>query len=555
MIKRKSVLRSVCAGVAVLAVTLAGCSGAPPTPAGQGQPGGKNPILQVYRGASGQFVENYNPFSPTVLNDVNGLIYEALFYFNDQAPLGTAPVPVLGKTYEFDPTGKILSVTLQDGVKWSDGTPFTAKDVVYTFDTIRKNPSLDRTGNAPVAKATGDNQVTLTFAKPSFSDGPSILGTSIVPEHTFSKMKDVATDTNKDPVGTGPMTVDTFSAQSYLFKKSDTFRAAADVVPPGLRYFSLSGNEAATNKLIAGELDWAGIFIPDIEKVLKPFPDLKIQSTAFQPTVLTTCSNAKLGCKGPQTSPAVRQAMSAAINREQVTQLAWFGRGKPVSPTFALPDRDEQFQDPKYPALPLEPDVAKAKSLLEADGWSLGGDGIYAKDGKRLSMDVIVTSGYTDYISALDIMKQQLVEAGIEINAQQRANAEIISARGLGKFQVAIAGLGQGPVGDPYYLYASNFDSKNTEPVGKSQNPYGNVSKFSNPEVDAAIAAAGATEDIAVKKEQYFKIQSIIVPDLPYIPMLNNESFGEYSEASYTNWKILNGAGGIEQTVLGLKAK
>lgn len=551
MILRKSAVRAWCAGVAVLAVSLAGCSGgAPPTPAGQGGGGG---ILQVYRGASGQFVENYNPFSPTVLGDVNGLIYERLFFFDNNAALGTPPVPELGKTYQFDKSGKVMTVTLQSGIKWSDGQHFTAKDVAYTFNTMRKNKSLDTTGNTPAAKATSDTEVTLTFDSPGFADAPTILGSPIVPEHIFSKMKDVTTDPNKNPVGTGPMKLDTFTSQSYQFKKSDSFRTASQVGAPGLRYFSLSGNEAATNKLVAGQLDWAGIAIPNVDKVLKPHPDLHLQPTTDQQVDLTTCSNAKLGCSGPQTDPAVRQAMAAAIDRSQINQLAYYGRGVPISPTYGLPTRDAKLIDPQFPAEPMQPDVAKAKSLLQANGWSLGSDGIYAKAGKRLSMNVIVTSGYTDYISALDIMKQQFQKAGIEIKPQQQANAEIISDRALGKFQVAIDGIFQGPVGDPYYIYKNNFDSSGVQPVGKSQNPYGNVAKFSNPEVDAAIKAAGATQDVAVKAEQYKKIQALIVPDLPYIPVINNKGFAVYSDANYTGWKLYNN--GVEETLLQLKAK
>lgn len=553
MISRKPVFFAVCSGVAVIGLSLAACSGgSTPTAAGQGGTGGVGSILQAYKGASGQFVENFNPLSPTQLADVNGLIYERLFFFDNTASLGTAPAPELGKSYELDKSGKVLTVQLQDGIKWSDGQPFTAKDVAYTFNLIRRTPALNR-GNTPAGKATSDTSVTLTFDTPAVADVPSLLSSPIVPEHIFSKMKNVTTDGNKNPVGTGPMKLDSFTAQSYLFTKSDTFRAADKLAPKGVRYFSLSGNEPATNKLIAGDLDWASIFIPDVDKVLKPFPNLHTQTTALQPTVLATCSNAKLGCTGPQTDPAVRQAMAAAIDRDQIKKLAYYGRGEAVSATFGLPERDKQFIDPQFQPEPMHPDVAKAKSLLETAGWSMDSDGIYAKDGKRLSMTAIVTSGYTDYIAALDVMKANLARAGIELKPQQAANPEVISALGLGKFQVAISGMGQGPVGDPYYLYANNFNSNNTAKVGTSQNPYGNVAKFSDPAVDAAIKAAGATQDVAAKAEQFKKIQAIIVKNLPYIPMLNTETFGEYSEANYSGWKLYNG--GFEQTLLGLRAK
>ena len=596
-------MRAIWAGTAVLALTLAGCSSTPPTPTtqGSGNAGGnaaggvsvtadtngggatsggtetsngggssasgdssstsggggtvaQGAILQVYRGASGQFVENYNPLSPTVLSDVDGLIYERLFYFDNLAPLGTPPTPELGKSYKIDSTGKIITVELRDGVKWSDGQPFSAKDVVYTFNAIQKNPALNTSGTTASAKATGDSTVTLTFDKPVYADAPNILMKAVVPEHIFSKMKDIATDPNKNPVGTGPMKLDSFTAQSYSFAKSPTFRDADKVPAPGIRFYSLSGNEAATNKLLAGQLDWTNTYIPDVEKVLKAAPDVHIQNTTTQQVVFTTCSNAKLGCTGPQTDPAVRQAMAAAIDRDQVNKLAYYGRGIPISPTFALAERDKKLIDPKFGFYPMQADVGKAKSIMEAAGWKLGSDGIYAKNGQRASMEVIVTAGYTDYISALDVMKPQLQKAGIEITPQQKANAEILNERGLGKFQVAIDSNFQGPVGDPYYIYNGSFSSATVKPVGTSQNPYGNVSKFSDPTVDAAIVAAGQTNDIAEKAKQYAKIQDVIVPSLPYVPVINNQGFAEYSEANYTGWKLY-AAGGAEQTLMQLKAK
>jgi len=537
--------------VAVLALSLTGCA------SGNGDAsddGADAPILQVYRGASGQFVENYNPLSPTVLKDVDGLIYERLFFFDNLQPLGTDPTPELGKSYEVSEDGTVVTVQLQEGIEWSDGEAFTAEDVAFTMNTTRENEAFDRTGNAPKAEATSDTEVVLTFDAPSFGTIPAILGSPIVPEHIFSKMADIATDTNLDPVGTGPMTLGEFTAQSYTYDKSDTFRDADKIVPPGVRYYSLSGNEAATNKLLAGELDWANINVPDVEAVIKPTPELNVADTTNQQVMLTTCSNAELGCTGPQTSSAVRQAMAAAMDRDQINKLAYFGRGVPISPTFGVVPRDNDLIDDQFETMPMQADVPKAKSLLEADGWKLGSDGIYAKDGERLSMDVIVTSGYTDYIAALDVMKQQFKEAGIEIIPQQLANAEVTSSRGLGKFQVAIDSIFDGPVADPYYIYSNSFNSVNVTPAGEAGNPYGNTSKFSNPEVDAAIEAAGASQEVAEKAKQYAIIQEIIAEEMPYVPIINNKGFSMYNDSVYTDWAIY-AAGGAEQTLLQLKLK
>lgn len=524
MISKKRMSATVAAAVAV-ALTIAGCSG------GSSGSGSSGPTLAVYNGGSGTFTKNFNPFSPTVLSNVTGMIYEPLFFFNGLAPLGEKAKPVLGKSYKWNDDGTQLTVTTRSGITWSDGKPFSAKDVAFTMNLIRDTPAINTTGNAPSAKATGDDTVTMTFDAPSFTVGPNILGlTYIVPEHIWRSKKDPAKDVNANPIGTGPMKVADFTSQSYLLTKSAKYRDASKVQIGGLRLYSLSGNEAATNKLLARQLDWAGIFVPDVKKVLGGKPNLAYTVYGSQQVVLDTCSNAALGCSGPQTDPVVRQAMSAALDRDQVNKLAYYGNAGPLNATFALSGRDDQFiaSDLKEPA-PMSPDVAQAKKLLEGGGWAAGPDGIYAKGGQRLSMKVLVTSGYTDYIAALQAIQQQFKAAGIELDVQQVANQEKISSTGLGKFQLAIDGIFQGPVADPYYVYDKYFNSANTARVGEQANPYGNYVRYSNPTVDQQIAVAAGTEDNAVKAKAYAVIQAQIVKDLPYIPVINNRTFAEYS--------------------------
>ncbi|WP_156250228.1 ABC transporter substrate-binding protein [Pseudactinotalea terrae] len=535
MIFSKRVARLLGAASLTAVLAVSACTGSGQE-TGDDDTAGEGVILQAYGGASGQFVENYNPLSPTVLEAIRGMVYESLFYFNPLQPLSAKPEPLLGESYVVNEDGTVVDVTIKTGVTWSDGEPFTAEDVAFTYNTVRDNPELNTTGNGPAAEVTGENTVRLSFDRPAFPDVPNVLAVSIVPEHIFSEMENVVIDPNLEPVGTGPMVLGEFTAQSYLLEKNDSYRNAEDVAVPGVRYFSLSGNQAATDKLLAGELDMAGIAIPDVETVLAPYEDLHILTTTFQQVVLTTCSDEEMGCEGPQTDPTVRQAMALAIDREQINQLAYYGRGLEISPTFGVVGRDDEQISDEFPPMSMEPDVAGAKELLEDAGWELGSDGVYAKDGERLSFDVIVTSGYTDYISTLDILKQQLAEAGIEINPQQQANAEILSARSQGNFQVAIDGIFGGPTADLYYIYNNNFSSAQAAPVGENGNPYGNVSKFSDPTVDAAIQAAAATQDPAEKVRLYGEIQDVIVPAMPYIPLINNQGFGTYSTANYTGW-------------------
>lgn len=534
MISKRNFKHAVLSTVLLSSIALSGCAGSGTS----AETSGDGPTLTVYNGATGAFVENWNPFSPTVLADVHGLIYEPLFYFNNLKPLSEPALPVLGENYEWNADGTQLTVTMTSDATWSDGEAVTAKDVAFTMNLIQSTPALNTTGNAPTAVASDDSTVVMTFERPSFVDGPTFLGrTWIVPEHIWKDIPDPEKNVNKNPVSSGPLTPMSFTAQSYLLGRNDAYRGADQLEVEGLRVLSLSGNQAATDQLLAGQLDWAGIFIPDMQKVLSSKSDLGYGVSASQQIVLTTCSNAALGCAGPQVEPAVRQAISAAIDRDQINQLAYYGQGTPISPTFALQDRDEQFIAPEYsePAS-MQPDLEASAQLLEDDGWSKGADGIYEKAGQRLSMSVSVTSGYTDYIATLDAMREQLKAAGIEITPQQVANSENTSSQGLGNFQLAISGLFQGAAADPYYVYNNFFNSAGTAPVGESVNPYGNVSRFQSDAVDAALAKAAGTEDEAVKAESYGEIQSVIVDNLPYIPVLNNVSSAEFSTSKVTGF-------------------
>ncbi|MDT0323078.1 ABC transporter substrate-binding protein [Streptomyces millisiae] len=530
---RSSHLRLFASCVVAAAFGLAACTTGATNESSQGAP-----VLDAYAGASGTFVANWNPLSPTVLTGTQGMIYEPLFFFNNLQPAGDGPTPLLGTEYSWNDDGTVLSVSTREDVTWSDGEPFSARDVAFTFNLIRETPELNTTGTSPRAEVVDDTHLTLTFEQPSFVSAPTLLGgTYIVPEHIWAEKPDPATDTNAHPVGTGPMMVEDFSPQSYLLTRNPEFRQQDEIRVGGLRFHSLSGNQAATDRLLAGQLDWAGVFIPDVATVLDSRPDIGYTFYGSQQVVLAACSNADLGCEGPQTERAVRQALSAALDRDQVNTLAYYGNARPISATFALVDRDRDLIAPglEQPE-PGSADVARAEQILEDAGWRRGADGVYAKNGERLSLTVQVTTGYTDYITALDAMVQQFRAAGIEMEVRQVANSENISSQGLGDYELAIGAIYQGRGPDPYYVYEGYFSSENTGPVGESINPYGNVARYANPEVDAALQAAASTEDMAVRAEQYATIQHEIVDDLPYIPVIDNITAATYSTVRVTGF-------------------
>ncbi|WP_125774622.1 ABC transporter substrate-binding protein [Antribacter gilvus] len=525
--------RRALAGVALVsaaAFALSACSGA-----AQGGSAGGGTTMTVFNGATGTINENWNPFSPTLLQPTLGVIYEPLFWYNLAET--SEPTPLLGESWEWNEDGTELTITTREGVEWSDGEPFTANDVAFTFNLLKDTPELNTSGLAASAEATDDTHVTLTFEEPSFMQEPQVLGNqAIVPEHVWSELDDPITTINQNPVGTGAYKLKSFSAQSYLLEKNASYWEEGKPSVDEIRYISLDNADAAAAALISGQVDWMSSFLPDLDGLLADNPDLSYVNTPALTTSIFTCSNADLGCEGPQTDPAVRQAMYHAMDRDQLNQLAGGGFAATGSPTLLLPERDADWiADSANLTTPEGADTDKANELLDAAGWVLGADGVREKDGQKLSMTIQTVTGWSDYISLNDTMAQQFKAVGIELKPTQLAWNEWNDNQTKGTFQLSLDSIGLGASANPYFTYNPRYSTDNTTKVGEPS--YGqNFSRYSNPVVDEAIKAAAATDDEAVQKEAYATIQEEIVRDMPYVPIYINSTLTEFNNSKVTGF-------------------
>ncbi len=510
-----------------LAVTVAaGCAAS-----GGGQ---ADDTLVVYTGQAGDFQLNFNPYAPTQIEGP-GTIYEPLFFFNiakDQPPK-----PLLGKEFAWNSDGTELSITLRDDATWSDGQKFTAKDVVFTLGMVAKTPAMNKTGFKGTATAVDDTHVVVRFPEPSYMDGPQVLGQLwIMPEHIWKNYPTPATEVNQNPVGTGPFTLGEFKAQSFTLKANSRYWGGEPAVKQ-VRYLSLSGNQAGVDALKAGSVDWQTGPIPDIKDIEKNYPGYKAITLPLNQVSLFTCSNAQLGCQGAQTDPAVRRAIYHGMNRTQINSLAFQNVNSEMSPGYALLPRDNALVSDELTdrTAPMDPDVAKADQLLTSAGWAKGADGIYAKDGKPLALTVKVVAGWTDYITALETISQQLLRIGIRITPQQLSWNEWADARGRGQYELLIDSVEQGPAPDPYYTYSYFFSTATTAPVGQTATP--NFSRFSNATVDQALTELKKTDrGDPARQQHYDAIQVELEKYMPYIPVLTGEVPSEYNDKAFTGW-------------------
>jgi peptide/nickel transport system substrate-binding protein len=514
----------VCATVGLL-ITGAACGGSSkPTAAG-------DKIINVFTGANTGFTANFNPFLQTAMPGAESMIYEALLYFNQ----GKADdvQPQLATKYEFADNGKTLNFTLRDGVKWSDGQAFSADDVAFTFNLLKNDPKIN-TGGLPITEATATDatHVTLKFSEGVYTRLSNIAGRQwIVPKHIWSTVPEASTFTNDKPVGTGPFKLSSFSAQNYVLEKNPNYWESGKPKIKGVRFLQFNSNESGTAALAAGQLDWAGIFIQDIQKqYLDKDPTHNKWINESQLYITNLVPNV---AKAPFNDPAVRQAISLALDRDQILKLA-FPYGKPASvaglplPSFA------DYVKPEYQSQKLEFNAQKAGQTLTQDGWAKGSDGIYAKGGKKLSVTCLVVTGYSDYISALQVIQQQLKAAGIDFKTREVSYANFANAQEVGDFEMLITN--NYSEGTAYSWYNRAYGGKQTNPLGKIA--ASNYSRYSNPEIDQALATIANTppDQKDAIKTLIQKIQDIVVAQMPYIPLQQSSAQIEYRTVNATGW-------------------
>jgi len=533
--------RWLAAAAVMTSVTLlaAGCAGTPNDPsteketaAASGEGGAATDReLVIWAGSQTPITPNFNPYAVGVLHLANGGIYETLFNFNKLADV--EPTPMLGESFEWNEDGTELAVTLREGVTWNDGEPFTADDVVYSFTNSVAQPNY-----LAGATAADERTVTFSFAEPGFANEFAVLGsTYIVPEHVFSEQADLITWANdSDPVGTGPYKLGSASDAAYTAEANPDYWGGAPKVAK-LRYVGIDANQSAEDLLRSGQIDWTTMFVPEPDAITGS-GSVGYLNTPIDPTVLYTCSNAELGCEGPQTDVAVRQALDLAIDRGDITDKAFVGLAKEISPTFALLGRDDKWIADGMPAeSPQDADAAAAAAILEDAGYTKDSDGFYGKDGTPIELTLTSVDGWTDYNNAAKLIQEQAAAAGLKVTASTVSWNEFADSRTAGDFQLIMGGVIGTSIADPFQIYRDWFSGDYTQPVGTQLEPgEWNFARYANDEVDAAVQAAAATDDEAAKAEAYATIQEHIVNDLPYIPLVVNASQTFYNTADYTGW-------------------
>jgi peptide/nickel transport system substrate-binding protein len=491
----------------------------------------KSTSLTMLANAGGDYTRNFNPYSSSVISGTPGMIYETLLYFNR---LNGDIKPWLAQSYDLASDATSITFHLRKDVKWSDGQPFTSDDVVFTLNLIKQNPSIDVSGISPRFKdvvALDSSTVKVTLNAPYY---PIIwyLGgqTYILPKHVWSAVKgDPAQYADPNPVGTGPFVLKSFTPQLVTLSKNSRFWQPGKLEVSELKIPAYNSNTSAELALQKGEIDWTNLYIPDIEKTYIKLDPVHNHYWFPSSDVVMLFMNIT---KYPFNQLPVRQAISDAINRDQLNKVGESGYEPAASPTLILP-ANKDYTAPEYSGLSFSVDAAKAQQLLESAGFSKGGDGIYAdKQGKKLTFNLNVVSGYTDWITDCQLIASDLQAIGIKVTVNTIAFDAYYDALQKGNYDLAMLWTNPGPT--PYYIFDGLLRSTNSAPNGQAAPS--NYERWNDPNTDKLLDQYASSTDPNAQKQAIQALQKIMVEQLPSIPLTNEPYWYQYSTKKFTGW-------------------
>ena len=487
-------------------------------------------VLTIVPSPKGNFTENFNPYALNYLDGTFGLLYEPLLavhrYTGDVKPW-------LASQYTYSSDGKTLTFDLRTDVKWSDGAAFSADDVAFTFNMLKQFPAADGQSIWSVTDSVEEpdsSTIVVHFKVPAVPYLWYIGGlTAIVPKHIFSAMADPTKDMNTRPVGTGPFLLDSFAPSLYTFKANDNYWQPGRPSIAEVHYPALDSNTTADQVLQTGGLDWAGVFTPNIQAYKQASPN----NFYYWPGANVVMLYLNLA-KAPFNDLALRQAISLAIDRNAIATKGESGFVQVAHPSGLILPANQDYMAPQYASMAYgAPDLTQAHQVLTQAGYTINASGaVLDKSGNPITLKVDVVTGWTDWDASAQIIVDNLNALGLSASLNSLAYSDFNSAMGQGTYDAAISWTFPGPT--PYYLFNSLLSSAATAPIGQSAAT--NWSRYSDPATDGLLQQFAGATGVDVKKQAIAGLETVMINQLPSLPLFYGVAFYEYSTARFTGW-------------------
>jgi len=474
--------------------------------------------------------QEFNPYVPTqsaYQMGATGLIYEPLIQFDLAAP--PKYYPWLATSYAWSNGGKMITFTIRQGVKWNNGTPFTPADVAFTYNLLKANTAINIDGLSISSVTTSGNTVTLTFPTSQYTNLEEIAGTGIVPKAIWSSAGDPASYTDASPVGTGPYMLDTFTPQGFTLKKNPYYWQSSMAQVPKVFFPVYTSNTGALTALFSGAIDWTGNFIPGLQK---NFVDTNPSEHGFWEAPGSSNSLIPNLNKWPTNQLAVRQAISAAIDRTTIASEGEAGLEDPVlnATGLTLPTFNAWSGPIASMTVSASADAATAESILTKAGYTKGSNGFFEKGGKTVSLTIVDPAAYTDYAEDDSIVAGDLRSAGIDATFDGLAVTAWSSDVADGDFQLTMHWSNNGLT--PYNLYDNWLDSS----LSSTNNATGDYERLNDPALDADLATLAGASTTAEQTSDLVPLETYVAQNLPVIPTTTASEWFEYDSQNYVGW-------------------
>jgi peptide/nickel transport system substrate-binding protein len=446
-----------------------------------------------------------NPWSPNAFVEslfINRAIFEGL----TKPGKDLAPAPDLAESWTTASDGLSWTFKLRSGVKWSDGNPFSADDVAFTFNDVVLKPDLgaqNRASYAAVQKVTVVDPNTVRFdLSRKFAALPSFLAynAGILPKHVLSSNPLTTTSFNKGvPVSTGPFKVEKYtSGQSVSLVRNDNYFGPKPYLEKVV-FTVVPDPNTQIAQALSGDIT---IMILDNKAAVDRVKTASGLSVVSRPLVQYYWL--ALNQTDPRfTDVRVRQAFVYAIDRQAIIKSVELGYGSiansPITPALAA------YYDPslasKYPF-----DQAKAKDLLAQAGWTPGPDGVLQKNGQpfKFTMDV-GQRGVLEPVNAL--IQQNLKSVGViaDLNTMEW-NAYIQKDVVRREYTATVN----------WWTYPSDpdvFPYYHSSAAGKGFN----IPGYQDPQLDDLLVQGQSASDLETRKAVYKRLQAYTSETLPYL--------------------------------------
>jgi len=392
-----------------------------------------------------------------------------------------------------------ITFSLRKGVLWHDGKEFTAEDVKFTYDKImdEKTNTVRRSDYELVKKAEVLDPYTfkVTYRQP-FSPGLSTWGMGILPKHLLESQDINTTSFNRRPIGTGPFRFLEWVTDERITVEANPKYFEGKPYLDRIIYRIIPDPSLTEMELLTRGIDAYSVWPFEFQR-MKEVPFLNVYT---QPSLGYTYIGYNL--KNPLfQDKRVRQALTYAINREEIVQYVLYGLGVVANGPFP-----PQFWYSNPNVKPLLYDPAKARQLLAEVGWKANREGILEKDGKPFRFKLITNSGNETRRDVGVLVQRALKEIGIDVTFEfYEWSVFLKNFINVKAFDACILGWGLSPDPDAYQIWHSSQIEKGF-----------NFVSYRNPEVDRLWEEGRREYDIEKRKAIYWRINELMAGDQPY---------------------------------------